>query len=54
MVRLTDFQVPGDLDGRLKNALKRFEKTNEELESNIVQLKKWIRSQPHLPEIPRK
>lgn len=53
---MTDSQelLFGNRSERLDFALKLFEKTREDLEQDLQIMKQWIKTQPHLSEMPRK
>lgn len=44
----------GDRSERLNFALKLFDKTREDLEQDVQIMKQWVKTQPHLSEMPRK
>lgn len=54
MSEITDAVLFGDKSDRLKMALKLYDKSISDLDQDINILKEWIKSQPHLPEIPGK
>lgn len=52
MTEDTESLLFGNRTERLARALNTFGKTSDDLEQDIEILIEWIKSQPHLPEVP--